>query len=73
MSERPRQRRIALKASEIAILDAASRIYAAYIAAGEGNRASKADLMRLSIQEAIELGSAVEKLVQSEGELADNT
>ncbi|MDI9433409.1 MAG: hypothetical protein RBR19_19150 [Sedimentisphaerales bacterium] len=73
MSERPRQRRIALKASEIAILDAASRIYAAYIAAGEGNRASKADLMRLSIQEAIELGSAVDKLVQSEGELADNT
>ena len=73
MSERPRQRRIALKASEIAILDAASRIYAAYIAAGEGNRASKADLMRLSIQEAIELGSALDKLVQSEGELADNT
>lgn len=71
MSERPRQRRIALKASEIAVLEAASRIYAAYVAAGEGNRATKADLMRLSVEEAVELALAVDKRVQGEGELAD--
>ena len=69
MSEAPKQRYFSLQPSERAVYEVAGRIYAAYIAAGRKNDANQADLMRLSIQEAIELGMAVEDRVQSDDEL----
>lgn len=69
MTEKPRQHYVSLKPSEKAIFESASRIYAAYIASGQRNDANKADLIRRSIQEAIELASVVEDQVQSDDEL----
>lgn len=69
MAERKTQRYFSLKPSEMAVYEAASRIYAAYIASGQKNDANQRDLMRLSIKEAIGIGMAVEDRVQSDDEL----
>ena len=73
MPEKKEQRYFSLKPSERAVFEAASRIYAAYIASGAKNRENQRDLMRLSIQEAIEIGTVVEDAVQSDDELEDVT
>ena len=73
MPEKKEQRYFSLKPSERAVFEAASRIYAAYIASGAKNQENKRDLMRLSIEEAIQIGSAVEDLVQSDDELENVT
>jgi hypothetical protein len=69
MPEKRQQRYFSLKPSEMAVFEAASRIYAAYIASGAKNPENQDDLMRLSIEEAIQIGSAVEDAVQSDDEL----
>ena len=46
---------------------------AAYIASGQETGATKRDLMRLSIREAIAIGLAVEDSIQSGDELEDIT
>jgi hypothetical protein len=69
MAEGPKQRYFNLEPSERAVYEVAARIYAAYIASGQRNDANKGDLMRLSIQEAIEIGLAVEDRIQSDNEL----
>ena len=69
MAEKKEQSYFSLKPSEMAVFEAASRIYAAYIASGAKNPENQDDLMRLSIQEAIEIGSTVEDAVQSDDEL----
>ncbi len=68
-----KQHYFSLQPSETAIYEAASRIYAAYIASGRKNDANQAELMRLSIQEAVKIGRAVEDLIQSDDELGDAT
>ena len=73
MAERPKQRYFSLEPSERAVYEAATRIYAAYIAAGRRNDENSGDLMRLSIQEAIEIGLVVEDRIQSDNELEDIT
>ena len=73
MAEGPKQRYFSLKPSERAVYEAASRIYAAYIASGQKMDANQGDLMRLSIHEAIEIGLAVEDAIQSDDELEDIT
>ena len=73
MPEGPKQRYFSLKPSERAVFEAASRIYAAYIASGQRTDANRRDLMRLSIQEAIMIGLAVEDAIQSDDELEDIT
>jgi len=73
MAEKPKQRYFSLKPSERAVYEVASRIYAAYIASGRKTNANQGDLMRLSIQEAIEIGLAVEDAIQSDDELEDIT
>ena len=73
MAEKKPQRYFSLKPSEMAVYEAASRIYAAHIASGQKSDASQTDLMRLSIQQAIELGLAVEDGIQSDDELEDIT
>lgn len=59
---------LSLQDSEVAVLDAASRIYAAYISAGiaEG---SESDTMRKAIHEAITLAKNVESILISDGEV----
>ena len=71
MAEKPRQPYFSLQPSEKAVYEAASRIYAAYVASGQKNDANRRALMRLSIQEAIELGLAVEDRIQSDDELTN--
>lgn len=71
MAEGPKQRYFSLEPSERAVYAAASRIYAAYIISGRQNEANRGDLMRQSIQEAIEIGLVVEDRVQSDNELED--
>jgi len=73
MSEKPKQRYFSLKPSERAVYEVASRIYAAYIAAGQKTDANRDELMRLSIDEAIEIGQIVEDAIQSDDELEDIT
>ena len=73
MAEGPTQRYFSLKPSERAVYEAASRIYAAYIASGQKMDENQRDLMRLSIHEAIEIGLAVEDAIQSDDELEDIT
>lgn len=73
MSKGRKQRYFSLQPSERAIFESAARIYAAYIASGQRNDANKDDLMRLSIEEAVKLASAVENHIQSDHELEDIT
>jgi hypothetical protein len=71
--EKKRQRYFSLKPSESVIFEAASRIYAAYVASGAKNEENQRDLMRLSLKEAISLAQAAEDGIQSDDELADVT
>jgi len=73
MAEGPKQHYFSLEPSERAVYEAATRIYAAYIASGRRNDANSGELMRLSIQEAIEIGLVVEDRIQSDNELEDIT
>ena len=73
MMEKKKQRYFSLKPSERAVFEAACGIYAAYIASGAKNQENQRDLMRLSIQEAIDIGLAVEDAIQSDDELEDIT
>ena len=73
MAEGPKQRYFSLEPSERAVYEAAARIYAAYIASGQKTDATKRDLMRLSVKEAIAIGLAVEDSIQSDDELEDIT
>jgi hypothetical protein len=73
MSQRPKQHYFSLEPSERAVFEAASRIYAAYIASGQRTEANKDKLMRLSIREAIQIGLVVEDRIQSDNELEDIT
>jgi hypothetical protein len=73
MPEKKEQRYFSLKPSERAVFEAASRIYAAYVASGAKNPENQRELMRLSIQEAIQIGTVVEDAVQSDDELDDIT
>jgi hypothetical protein len=72
MGKKP-QRYLSLKPSERAVFEAASRIYAAYVASGAKTAENQRDLMRLSIKEAIGLGLAVEDVIQSDDELENIT
>jgi hypothetical protein len=73
MAEKKKQRYFSLQPSERAVYEAASRIYAAYIAAGKKTDANQRDLMRLSLREALTLGLTVEDRIQSDDELEDIT
>ena len=73
MAQTKRQHYFSLQPSETAVFEAASRIYAAYIASGAKNEENQRDLMRLSIKEAITIGLAVEDKIQSDNELANPT
>ena len=73
MAETPGQRYFSLRPSERAVYEAASRTYKAHIASGRKTDANQDDLMRLSIQEAIDIGLAVEDAIQSDDELEDIT
>ena len=71
MAQTKRQHYFSLQPSEMAVFEAASRIYAAYIASGAKTQENQRDLMRLSIKEAITIGLAVEDKIQSDNELAN--
>ena len=55
--------------SETAVLNAASRIFAAYVGNGEVNGQNEDELMEKAVHDAVKLACAVELVVQSDGEL----
>lgn len=57
-----------LQASEAAVFAAASRFYAAYIAAGQVTQDSEASTMEYCIHSAIKMALLVDRLIQSDGE-----
>lgn len=60
---------LSLQPSETAVLHAASRIYSAYVAAGEVNPESEIKLVEKSIQIAISMASQVDQQVMSDKEM----
>ncbi len=60
---------LTLQASESAVLQCAASIYAAYITAGQVTAEDGAEWREKAIQEAIALGTRVDRLVQSDSEL----
>lgn len=60
---------VSLQPSEIALLGAASQIYAAYLAAGHVTRGSEHEMLDRSLTEALRLAQRIEETVQSDREL----
>jgi len=67
----PRDNRavVALKDTERSLLDAASRLVAARIAAGEIRGEVSAEDMKSAILTAIRMGRTIDRMVHAEGEL----
>ena len=59
-----------LQSSEKAIFKAAANIYAGYVAAGAVTPENEADMMKKAISASIAIAHHVEKIVQSDDELA---
>ena len=59
-----------LQPSEKAVYQCASKIFAAYVAAGKVTDENKSDYYRIAIQDAIKIGQIVEQNVQSDDELS---
>jgi hypothetical protein len=60
---------LSLQPSETALLHAASRIYAAYIASGHVTEGNEDDMLDRSLAEALKLAQLAEEAVQSDREL----
>lgn len=60
---------LSLQPSEIAMLGAASRIYAAYLVSGHVTRGSEHEMLDRSLSEALRLAQRIEEAVQSDREL----
>ena len=59
-----------LQPSEMAVFQAASQIYAGYVASGQVKESNESEMMKKSISAAISIGKCVEKAVISDDELA---
>lgn len=59
---------LVLQPSEAAVFAAASRFFAAYIAAGQVTQDSEAATMEYCIRSAIKMALRVDRLLQSDGE-----
>lgn len=69
--DQPRDTRamVTLQPSEMCLLDAASRIFAARIAAGLCTPANEKEEMRHAISRAIQMATIIDTVVRSENEL----
>lgn len=61
---------LALKPSEKAVFECASRIFAAYISSGKVTEENKSDYYKTAVRDAIRIAEIVEKQIQSDDELA---
>ncbi len=59
---------LSLQPSEAALYAAASRIYAAYIAAGRVSEGAENEMIARSISEALRMAQTVEEAIQSDQE-----
>jgi hypothetical protein len=59
---------VQLEGTEAAILGAASRIYAAYIASGQASLETEKEFMKKSIKQALAMATTIDDLVKDEGE-----
>jgi len=70
--KKPGQRYFSLQPSEMAVFKCASQIFAAYISSGKVNEQNKKEYHKISIQEAIRIGSMVERHIVSDNEMPDS-
>ena len=61
--------KVSLQASEGLVFQAASRIYAGFVAAGKVTEGHEHQWMERAIRDAIQLAQTTEKMVQSDSEL----
>ena len=59
-----------LQPSEVAVFEAAANIFASYIATNQVTEDNEAEMMKKAIRAAISIARYVEKVVQSDDELA---
>ena len=59
---------VQLAKTEAAVLDAASRLYAAYIASGQASTANEKELMKKSIKQALLMATTIDDSIKAEGE-----
>lgn len=62
-----------LQPSETAIFQAAANIYASYIVAGQVTGENQAEMMKKAIADSISIARHVEKVIQSDDEIAGET
>ena len=67
--EKKQSQYLSLQASETAVFNCASRIFAAYICSGKVTDENKNEYYKTAIRDAIRMGVIVEKSVQSDEEL----
>lgn len=63
-----KQHYLSLQPSELAVVHAASTIYAAYISSGRVNDGEEKTWMEKSIREAIQIAKTADAAIQSDGE-----
>ena len=63
-----KQHYLSLQPSELAVVNAASNIYAAYITAGRVNTGEEKTWMERSIREAIQIAKTTDAAIQSDNE-----
>jgi hypothetical protein len=61
--------KLSLQPSEAALLEAASRIFAAYIQAGRVLEGAERDMIERCVTEAMHIAARIEELVSSDNEL----
>ena len=59
---------VQLAATEAAVLDAASRLYAAYIASGQASPATEKEFIKKSIKQALLMATTIDDSIKAEGE-----
>ncbi|MCJ7693574.1 MAG: hypothetical protein MUO22_09185 [Sedimentisphaerales bacterium] len=67
--EKKQSQYLSLQASEMAVFNCASRIFAAYVCSGKVTDENKNSYYKTAIRDAIRMGVIVEKSVQSDDEL----
>ena len=60
---------MSLQPSEIALFEAASRIYASYVLAGRITDGNENDMIDRSVQEAFHMARLIEEAIQADSEL----
>lgn len=59
---------VQLASTETSVLDAASRLYAAYITSGQASAVNEKEFMKKSIKQALLMATTIDDSIKAEGE-----